>query len=139
MSCRSYHAPTLLTEDSIPTGIVDVALVLAALPADLRHGQATRQQQGPGYIKRILQRIDGLGTVLLLGASLLLITALQLAGDQYAWSSSVVVALLVIAAILFASFFTWEYMISNKPRRNLREPVFPWRFFSNRVWLMMLL
>ena len=89
------------------------------------------------YGKETIQKIDFLGTVLLVGAGLLLITALQLAGSQYAWSSAVVIVLLVLTFIFFISFLGWEYQTSRSS--SLREPVFPWRFFSNRVWSMMLL
>ena len=68
---------------------------------------------------------------LLLGASLLFISALQEAGVRYAWSSALVIMFLVISGILGIMFLVWERILTS--RASQREPVFPCRSVHNRV------
>ena len=129
----SIHVFTGLIISSVPAGVVDALLILISLPG---YPQPEAERLGARgkvstYLKQVAQRIDGPGTFMLLGAVLLLITPLQLAGHQYAWSSAAVVALLVLAILLGIAFFGWEFF--TRRRLSLREPVLPSRFFSHRV------
>ena len=124
---------------SVPAGVATSALILFSVPGSIPHRERNSNTRNRvlSHWRDTLQRVDLPGTMLLLGAGLLLITALQLAGNQYSWKSNSVIVLLVFAAVLAVSFFSWEFMVSRG--YSLREPVFPWRFLSNRVWIMMLL
>lgn len=87
--------------------------------------------------KRSLRRVDFIGTLLLVGANLLLVTALLEASTDYTWSSAVTIALLTLSAILWVCFVVWEYFATKETWAM--EPVFPFRFITNRYWMGMLL
>ena len=128
-----------LTLSSVPAGVAVFVLILISLPGNIpyRETSSDTRQRMRSYWSDTSRRVDFPGTGLLLGAGLLLITALQLAGSQYSWSSAAVIVLLVLAVVLAIAFFAWEYTLSLGS--GVREPVFPWRFLSNRVWMLMLL
>jgi hypothetical protein len=74
-----------------------------------------------------------------MAATIFLITALLQGGDGNAsWSSAQVVTLLVFSALAWIGFAAWERFITNSTTRGT-EPIFPWRFVYNRVWVGMLL
>jgi hypothetical protein len=74
---------------------------------------------------------------MLLVATLFLVTALEEADTEFPWKSGFVISLLVISGVAWLLFLLWEkYVTSNSTRQ---EPVFPWRFVQNRVWLGMML
>ncbi|KAL4981982.1 MFS general substrate transporter [Aspergillus falconensis] len=119
---------------NLPIGAVAVIALLVFLPNQFPfHGSRTRLASD----KRSLKRVDFAGTLLLVGANLLLVTALLEASTEYSWSSALVIALLTISGILWVSFVVWEYFVT-KDTWSI-EPVFPFRFFSNRYWMGMLL
>lgn len=89
------------------------------------------------FTRSSLQRLDLLGAGLLLTASLLLVTALVEASTEFAWSSGVIISLLVLSAVAWMGFLFWEWYISKS--NGKQEPIFPWRFFYNRAWMGMLL
>ncbi|TVY91258.1 Efflux pump [Lachnellula willkommii] len=78
-----------------------------------------------------LNRVDGLGAMLLLGAGVLLITALQQAADGKSFAAAVVLPLLVISGVMWVAFVGWSWFVTTK--RTLPEPIFPWRFIKSRV------
>ena len=84
-----------------------------------------------------LKKFDYIGVSLFLAASLLLVTALLEVSTAFSWSSAVSISILVISALLWVSFFAWERTLSQTKR--VQEPVFPWRFLRNRVWMGLLL
>jgi hypothetical protein len=73
----------------------------------------------------------------MLGAVVLLTTGLQQAAQGYAWSSAMVLGLLVSSAPTAAAFFTWQWYATT--RRTDPEPVFPWRLFQSRQRVGMIL
>jgi hypothetical protein len=87
--------------------------------------------------KHFIRRVDILGVFLLVGAILFLVTALLEASTDYSWSSPLTITFLVLSAILWPSFVMWEWLVT-KDSWSL-EPVFPFRFLLNRVWMGMLL
>ena len=84
-----------------------------------------------------LNRVDGLGAMLLLGASVLLITALQQAADGKSFAAAVVLPLLVISGVMWVAFVAWSWFVTTK--RTLPEPIFPWRFIKSRVCIGLVL
>lgn len=82
-------------------------------------------------------RIDFVGSLLLLVGSFTLLTALLEANVSFKWSSGAIIALLVVAVISWAAFFGWEWYITGANTRQ--EPLCPWSFFQNRVWLGILM
>lgn len=125
---------------NVPAAFVAMTLVFFTVPNHFQHQiriSDSLQSSGDSHIQRAFRRIDFLGVGLLLAACLLLITALQLAGRGFGWSSAVVIVFLVLSALLWPAFFCWEWFITREG--GTREPVFPGRFLQNRVWVMMLL
>ena len=90
-----------------------------------------------GLSTQLLQKVDVLGALLLLGACLLATTALQLAAQGLSFVARQVLPLLIFSGVMWAAFVAWEYFITTK--RSIPEPVLPWRFFQSRVILGMIL
>jgi len=139
------------------------------------HYFATRRSSCPAstvsfYSPIMFRRLDFIGCFLLLGSSALLVSCLEEAGLQYRWSSTLVIVLLVLCAVLWLAFAAWEWFITKRQESALgpescakifhdslqvaahlseeiaatqskktgMEPVFPWRFARNRVFMAML-
>jgi hypothetical protein len=73
----------------------------------------------------------------MVGAVVLLTTGLQQAAQGYAWSSAMVLGLIVSSVPVGAAFFTWQWYVTT--RRTNPEPVFPWRLFQSRQRIGMIL
>jgi hypothetical protein len=82
-----------------------------------------------------IERVDFFGGVLLIIATLALVAALEEAGLSYGWESAFVISLLCVSVVLWIAFVFWERRVTLV--RSVTEPVFPWRFFTSRVWLGM--
>lgn len=87
----------------------------------------------------MLRRVDIVGSLLLLGSTVLLVVAMQEAGSLVvAWDSLFVLTNLTAAALCFALFIGWETLLSSGRYWEI-EPVFPLRLLKNRVYLSCLL
>jgi hypothetical protein len=88
----------------------------------------------PSY--SLFESLDAVGSFLLLGASLLLVTVLNETNIEFDWSSGTAIALIVLSGVMWIAFFAWEwFMVDYLP--NL-QPIFPKRFFYNKAWMGML-
>jgi hypothetical protein len=67
---------------------------------------------------------------MLLAATILLCTAFEQAGIEFAWRSGFIISLLIISGLLWITFICWEWYVTLADRE--REPVFPWRFLQRR-------
>jgi hypothetical protein len=83
------------------------------------------------------RRLDLIGVVLMLTASILLVFSLEEAGTRYAWSSAAFLCTLVIAVASWIAFVVWELFIERK--KKMAEPIFPMMLLKNRVLAGMLL
>ncbi|KAA8902059.1 hypothetical protein TRICI_005947 [Trichomonascus ciferrii] len=72
------------------------------------------------------RRIDVLGACTLVSTLLVLMFAIATAGDQFAWSSPVIIGLLVLSFLLACAFVYVELYIA-------KEPVIAIELFSNRT------
>ncbi|RDH15403.1 MFS general substrate transporter [Aspergillus niger ATCC 13496] len=88
-------------------------------------------------LRQMIQRVDLLGSSLLLVATILLVTALEEANEEYTWNSAFTIVLLIISGLAWIAFLLWERRVTLYSKHI--EPVFPWRFVCNRVWVRMLL
>lgn len=61
---------------------------------------------------------------------------MQQAAEGYSFSSNVVLPLLVFSGMFWIATLLWQWFIDG---RELPEPVFPWRFVTNRVYMGMIL
>lgn len=85
----------------------------------------------PYQRKSSIYRIDFLGALLLLAAMTMHITGLEEAANLHPWRSSPVLLPLSLSGLLWISFIVSQYYVKASTRSQ--EPVFPWRFFQNRV------
>jgi EmrB/QacA subfamily drug resistance transporter len=97
---------------NLPVGAISVAFALIALPSM------------PAHVKRRAHSIDYMGTVLLVVASMALLLGFSWAGSVYAWTSPVVLGLLIFSVAVWVVFVLWE--------AKAAEPIVNPRLFKNR-------
>jgi hypothetical protein len=143
----------LITFLSAPVGICAFAVVLEIMVAQFPHHSPTSSWSSylPKFsmsslaidskLLALLRRINFVGVILVLTASLLLVTPLLQAAITFKSSSPVTIVLLVLSGVLWISFFGWECYLSRRKEKGhiTQEPVFSWRFAHNRVFLGVLL
>ncbi|CAN8097747.1 unnamed protein product [Discula destructiva] len=88
---------------------------------------AAKPVQSP--LREKLLQMDPLGVLLVMGAVVSYILALQYGGQSYAWNSSVVVGLLVGFVVILMVFAGWEW--TQKSRAMM-----PAHLIGNRVYLV---
>jgi hypothetical protein len=111
-----------------------VLLLLIALPSNF--GGSGRRKHGLLSWSN-LRRIDVIGALILLTATLPLITALNEVYVQYHWSDGIIVILLAISGISWYAFLAWEHAMTRDGGGP--EPIFPSRFLNHANWMGMLL
>ncbi|KAK2075391.1 hypothetical protein P8C59_009520 [Phyllachora maydis] len=80
-------------------------------------------------------RIDFIGNILLVLASILLVFGIQEAGSRtWEWRSPVIIATLTSSAVCWVLLTLWEVFLNGRANRNI-EPVFPARLFQSRVYV----
>ncbi|PCH08139.1 Major facilitator superfamily domain, general substrate transporter [Penicillium occitanis (nom. inval.)] len=125
----------------VPPAALTGAVLVFALPNGFpNHADAALQGERfsfRNYFNETLHRVDFMGCFMLLIATLFLVTALEEADTEFPWKSGFVISLLAISGVAWVLFLLWERRITSNPKRQ--EPVFPWRFLQNRVWLGMML
>ncbi|KAL9079240.1 MAG: hypothetical protein Q9157_001858 [Trypethelium eluteriae] len=119
-----------------PAGAIAIGLLLLTIPNNFpRHNQPSEENKKflQLFAKSSLQRLDLFGTFMLLAASMLFVASLQTVGINHSWSSATFLAMVIISCALWIFFFCWECYITGK--NDVIEPVFPWRFLKNRIWI----
>ncbi|KAI1113663.1 putative multidrug resistance protein fnx1 [Nemania sp. NC0429] len=117
---------------NVPVSIIALVLTVWGMPRRLGfRGQSAAISKSP------LARLDILGTLLLLFAVVLLTAGFEEAGSDFPWKSAYVIVVLVLSGLFWISLMLWEYQTTTK--NSLREPVLPWRFFTNRAMVGALL
>ncbi|KAF1953775.1 MFS general substrate transporter [Byssothecium circinans] len=91
---------------NLPAGGVSIALMLLFL-----HVQKSPTEMGA--LKAKINNLDLLGFTIFAGAILMLLLALQWGGVTYAWSSSVVVGLLIGFGVVFAMFVASQWWMAD--------------------------
>ena len=84
-------------------------------------------------MRDVLVKIDYIGAILLFGASVCFVAALEEAGTHYEWSSATIIVLLALSALLAISFLWWEHSLNEE--RKTQEAVFTWRLLKHRVFM----
>ena len=127
-------------ERSVPAGLVTIILLYLSVPKNFPH-QGQPLYVTPGFRQKVsktsLARLDLSGALLLLGATLCLVTVLLEAPNEFSWHSKTAITLFVLSGVLGVLFLLNERVVTADNWRP--EPVFPWRFISNRIWLGTLL
>lgn len=116
---------------SVPAGVLTMVLLAISIPRNFpNHGSPANNE--PSKMKNI----DFLGAALLLAAMTLHITGLEQAANSYTWSSAMVLAPLLAGAGLWFVFVVSQWYTSKETVP--RQPMFPMRFFKNRVFMGLL-
>ena len=123
-------------EGSVPAGLVTITLLYLTVPTNFPY-QGQPFYVTPGFRQKIskasLARLDLSGAFLLLGATLLLVTVLLEAPNEFTWHSKTAIALFVLSGMLGLLFLVNECIITGDDW--CPEPIFPWRFLLNRAWM----
>lgn len=115
--------------------MIATALAVFGIPSGFPyHG---RPERDPSTANIAFSRLDLPGFALLVAATLTFTTCFQEADAEFAWDSAYVVALLVGSAGLWVGLLFWERYVTRSAR--VREPVLPWRFFTSREMVGILL
>ena len=127
----------LINKHSGPLGTVAAALIIAFLPSTSPYNDTF------GIIRKrfpisAFRRVDYVGAVLILAASVLLVFVLEEAGTRLAWNSATVIVCITLSAILWVTFPLWEYYAVDR-EDTLREPIFPIALFKSRFVAGMML
>lgn len=88
-------------------------------------------------LRASLGRLDFLGAIFQLTASIFLVVALQETGDGKKWSSPLVLTLLILSGPLWLAFLGYETYLTRAS--SAREPVMPSRLLSDRLVVGVLL
>ncbi|KGO43900.1 Major facilitator superfamily domain, general substrate transporter [Penicillium expansum] len=99
-----------------------VMIFIALFYDGSRGGQ--RAFESTGFRSQIA-RFDLAGTFTFMSATICLLLALSWGGTTYAWNNACIIALLMVAGVLFCSFITIEYRMKDSaiiPLRLLRKP-----------------
>ena len=120
----------------MPAGLVTIILLYLSLPANFPY-QGQLFYVAPGFRQKIskasLARLDVSGAFLLLGSTLLLVTVLLEAPNEFSWHSTTAIVLFVLSGVLGILFLLNERVVTGDSWRL--EPIFPWRFLFNRAWI----
>ncbi|OAG06096.1 MFS multidrug transporter-like protein [Paraphaeosphaeria sporulosa] len=122
---------------NVPVGSLICVLLFFSIPNRFPYQNQPIATSRDGVHRSKLARsrsLDLLGAFCLLGASLLLVTALLEAGVTFKWKSAPTISLFTLSGILWIAFVLQEYRLS-KSVHTTTEPIFPWEFFQNRAWV----
>ncbi|THV53999.1 hypothetical protein BGAL_0037g00430 [Botrytis galanthina] len=123
---------------NVPIGALALFLVLLGTPNGFPYKQRGRRHKSINAVFRTLRdKLDITGSVLLLFAVLAFTACLMEADSRFPWKSAYVITLLITSVILSIALLTWERHVTLTDK--VREPVLPWRFFTNRVMIGILL
>ena len=130
-SLHVFPARLTLFAHSVPVGVASIAIIMWLFPHVLWSEPATKKSVVGSMTRNLIKRLDIVGTMLMLGTCLMLTTGLQQAALGYSFTSPFVLPLLICSGPFCLAFFIWQWFITTK--RELPEPVFPWRFCQSRV------
>ena len=88
------------------------------------------------FSREQMRRVDYLGTLLLLSATILLVVVLEQTAIQYRWDSAFAIVLLIISGLSWMLFLAWSWKLTRA--EGVQEPVFPWRFVQSRICIGLL-
>ncbi|KAF4960432.1 hypothetical protein FSARC_10492 [Fusarium sarcochroum] len=119
-----------------PGGALAAVLLAFSIPFGFPYGESS-QFFHSFTSKQTWKRIDIVGMVVSLGASILLIFALEQGDVAYPWRSGPIISTFVLSGILWIAFVIWERLLSK--RSGTCEPMFPWSLTHNRFVMGLLL
>ena len=124
---------------NVPAAAPAIAIVAFVVPRGFPYHNNPKSFKT--LVSRVnLKRVDFLGSTMLLLATLSLVAGVEEAGLSRSWDSAFVISMLVVSGILWIAFLLWERHITKSDSLpGAVEPVFPWRFVQNRVWMGMIM
>ncbi|KAE8163989.1 MFS general substrate transporter [Aspergillus tamarii] len=126
---------------NIPPAALAGAILILVLPDRFPNHHVPRDERTRFSLQKSIReaflKVDMLGSSMLLVATVCLVAALEEANQEYEWRSPFTIVMLVISGVTWVVFLAWERRVTLASSQV--EPVFPWRFVHNRVWLGMLL
>lgn len=125
-------------DTSVPIGALVLFMAMIGIPNGFPHHGQSKQDLlhphppvEPVSPKTTLHRLDIPGSILLMMATLAFTACFQEADSRFAWNSAFVITLLVATVVLWSALLLWERHVTLSS--HVREPVLPWRFFTNRA------
>ncbi|OGM40588.1 hypothetical protein ABOM_010663 [Aspergillus bombycis] len=123
-----------------PVALAGIILIIA-LPNRFPNHHAPRDERRnfslQDYIREVIRKVDMLGSSMLLVAQCALWPLWKKQTKSMKWKSPFTIVMLVISGVAWVVFLAWERRVTLASSQV--EPVFPWRFVHNRVWIGMLL
>lgn len=113
-----------------PGGVVAGVLLAVSVPFGFPYGSSNN------FFRTLVadkawRRIDFVGAIFSLAASVLIVVALEQGGTEYPWDSAAIIATFVLSGVLWIAFVVWQRWLSQNPR-GVCEPTFPWSLSRNR-------
>lgn len=68
-----------------------------------------------GNIRSKLAKIDFLGSLLSLGANILVLVPISAGGATYAWDSALVISMLTVGGLMWVAFVLVEWKVARLP------------------------
>lgn len=115
---------------NLPLGAVTVLFILIFYKPN---PSARAQKLDDGWKARI-QQFDIYGTIVFLPMVICLLLALQWGGSKYDWNSGTIIALLVVFAVLAASFIAIQFWKKDNATVPIR--ILTIREMAGGVWFM---
>jgi MFS family permease len=125
---------------NVPAAVPALLILLFCLPNNFpHHGKLDYPNRAFGdmFSSKNISRVDVVGVITIWLGVLALVAGLEEAGISHGWDSGFVIAMLVVGGLLIVGFLAWEWYVTQ--RLKVTEPVFPWRFATNRVIVGLLL
>ncbi|KAL8927227.1 MAG: hypothetical protein Q9208_002403 [Pyrenodesmia sp. 3 TL-2023] len=112
-----------------------INLVVAAICAPVYFFYLPRSDPRPGTpFKQRLAQIDYLGTILIVGAYVSGVMAINFGGSVYAWNSGRIIGLFVCSGVLFILFGTQQAMTILT---TIEHRIFPVEILKSRIMLVL--
>ncbi|KAF7879093.1 hypothetical protein EAF04_000293 [Stromatinia cepivora] len=124
---------------NVPAAGLAAIVLMISFPGNFpyhNHPELKKRGALHNFTFRSLNKLDFEGAALLLAASIFLVTALQQVETGVKWGSPSIIVLLALSPVCFIMFLVWERFVTK--REGIMEPVFPWRFVEDRVWMGMI-
>ena len=121
---------------SVPLSVLASVLLFTLLRYELVTGSAKDTSTSKFTIRQGLATFDFGGTILFFFGVGLIILATAWGGATYPWTSPAVLAPLILGALFFLLFWTYEYLLEpHRPLGRLlprQSPMIPWSLFARR-------
>lgn len=124
---------------SVPVGAIALLLAIFGMPSNFPYRQIDRKPRHSflADARSALRLVDFTGAALLLCAVLSFTACFMEADSRFPWKSAYVITLLIASAGFWTALLLWERHVTRAG--SARQPVLPWRFFTNHVMLSILI